>query len=204
MPKKNIYENRNPKLRELKQLRKVDVLAKEVQRMAKQVNQRLYRLEKKGLTGDTAYRYAVKETDKSKPRYSTNINKLKEKSLQELYELGIQLNAKIVSKTSTITGLKEIENKRLEMSLKGIFEDNNVTINKEDWKNFLNNGGGELMNNKWLDSFQVAEDWREFTSPGGLTNKEFIEIYKKELEKEKDFDYSNIRRKLINIRKGNK
>lgn len=198
MEKRNIYENKNPKLRELKQARYVEPLAKEVQRMARQINQRFYRLEKVGKENDTAYRYAIKETDKQKPRYSTNLDKLSQMSLNELYELGVQINAKLVSKTSTITGLNQIAEKRLSMSLDTIFKDDEKP-SQENWRKFLENGGGELMNNKWYSSFQIAEDWREIVDKGGVTIKQFIKTYKQQEKKKDDIDYGIIRKRLKNL-----
>lgn len=199
---RNIYKNNNQKLRELKQARSVDLLAQEVQRMSKQINQRFYRLEKqgKGLT-DTAYRYAQKELERDKPRYSVNLSKLKEMSIQELYELGIEINAKLVSKTSTIRGLSEVAQKRLEMGLREAFdvpEGEKITQDmKDEFDNFLANGGSELMNSKWLDSYQVAEDWREYTYQGGVSLKDFVDTYN--TYKEKEVDYGYIRRNLNKI-----
>lgn len=196
---RDIYESKLSKLRELKQLRKTDVLAKEIQRLARQINQRFYRLEKKGLEGDTAYRYAQRETSKSKPRYTTNINKLEDMSIQELYELGTKINAKIVSKTSTITGLSQLAERRITMGLKELFGDT-TKEEKDEWIKFLENGGSELMNNRWFSSYQVAEDWREFTASGGISLDKFIAEYNQQKNKE-DFDYGDLRRRLVNLKK---
>lgn len=201
MPRQDIYSNSNPKLRELKQLRMVEPLAKEVQRMAKQINQRFYRLEKRGIQQDTAYRYAQQETGKDKPRYTVNINKLEEMSIQQLYELGIQINAKLVSKTSTITGIKLINERRIQSGLKELFGDDYDEL-ENDWKNFLEAGGGELMNNKWFDSYQIAEDWREYTASGGVSIKQFLYEYNR-IKDKSNFDYGALRRRLINVRKRN-
>ena len=145
-----------------------------------------------------------RETGKEKPRYTVSINKLEGMSLQELYELGIQINAKLVSKTSTITGLKEVEDYRIKEGIKELFgEDFNVKDINEEWKKFLRDGGGELMNNKWMSSYQIADDWQEFTQQGGVSMQEFIDIYNVYKEKE-DIDYGDIRRRLINLNKRKK
>lgn len=200
---RNIYQSQLSKIKDLKKLRSVPAFAREVQRMARQVNQRLYRLEQKGIgTGETAYRYAQKETGKEKPRYSTNLATLESMTIQELYEISIQLNAKIVSKTSTIKGLAEVEEKRLQLSEKALFKEVFEGEDRESWRTFLNTGGGELLNSKYLSSTQIAEDWDEFVKNGGVSAKELLDIYKKEMDKS-DIDYGQLRRDLIKLNQKN-
>lgn len=200
---RNIYQSQLSKIKDLRKLRSVPAFAREVQKMARQVNQRLYRLEQKGIgTGDTAYRYAQKETGKEKPRYSTNLATLESMTIQELYEISIQLNAKIVSKTSTIKGLAEVEEKRLQLSEKELFKEVFEGEDRESWRTFLNTGGGELLNSKYLSSTQIAEDWDEFVKNGGVSAKELIDIYKKEMDKS-DIDYGQLRRDLIKLNQKN-
>ena len=200
---RNIYQSQLSKIKDLRKLRSVPAFAREVQKMARQVNQRLYRLEQKGIgTGDTAYRYAQKETGKEKPRYSTNLATLESMTIQELYEISIQLNAKIVSKTSTIKGLAEVEEKRLQLSEKELFNEVFEGEDRESWRTFLNTGGGELLNSKYLSSTQIAEDWDEFVKNGGVSAKELIDIYKKEMDKS-DIDYRQLRRDLIKLNQKN-
>lgn len=194
---RNIYTNRLSELKELRQARSNELFARRVRQMAIQVNQRLYRLEKAGANKDTAYRYAVQETGKEKPRYTTNINTLEKMSIQELFELGVQLNQKLVSRTSTLTGQKELERKRLEMASEALNRDN-VDISANDIKEFVNSGGAELLNSKYLDSTQIIEDWNEYTKRGGVTTKEFIDAFNTYKDKER-FDYGDVIRRLDNI-----
>ena len=80
-------------LRELRQARNVPLLAKEVQKMAKQINQRFYRLEKAGLSNDSyAYEYASNLLGKVKPRYPTSLKKLQNMQRDELYKLALEIN----------------------------------------------------------------------------------------------------------------
>lgn len=196
---RDIYRNRLNELRELKQARSQEMFAETIKQMATQVNQRLYRLEKAGRDKDTAYRYAKKETGKDKPRYTTNINKLKEMSIQELYDLGVQLNNKLVSRTSTIPGQRAIEDKRLEMAAETLSSVPGMkhAVTKDELKAFIDAGGGELLNSKYLDSYQIIEDWKEYTKPGGVTDKEFIDAFKK--YEDKVVDYGDVLRSLDNL-----
>ena len=121
MAKQDIYNSRIETLRQIRQARDKDLLVNWVQKASKQVNQRLYRLEKAGVgIGDTAYRFAQMETGKEKPRYSTSTNVLNKMSNEELYSTALELNQKLMSKTSTIRGIKEITESRLSKSIADI------------------------------------------------------------------------------------
>lgn len=185
---RNIYKNNLSKLKELKQARNVDMIAEEVQRMAKQINQRFYRLEKAGLGKDTAYRYAKQSTGKEKPRYTVNLKKLKGMTVQELFELGVDINQKLVSKTSTLTGQEELAKKRIEMGSKELEENIGVKIDRDNFRKFIDSGGDELLNSKYLSSEQIIEAWEEVTRSGNISNEDFIEAYNEYSEKTK-FDY---------------
>ena len=197
------YKTQLNKIRELKQAKNTDLFAKEIQRMSKQINQRFYRLEKAGVKPDTAYRYAQRETGKEKPRYSVSINKIIKMSLQEMYETAIEINMKLLSPTTTFRGLKELEKKRTSKGLEVLINEIGGDVNEEDFKKFLNNGGGELLNRKWLDSYQVYDDWQSAIKQG-LTTKEFIRSYKAEERKQikdadSEFDYGQARRRIKGI-----
>lgn len=203
MAKRNLYKNRLNELREYKQNRYIEPFAKVVQQMAKQVNQRFYRLEQHGLDKDTAYRYAQLETGKTKPRYPTSLKTLENMSLQQLYELGLDLNTKLMSKTSTVKGQQEINLKRVKASLESFKEEyrENATIqaiNENEYQKALEIGLGQLMNSKYLDSEQVREDWATFTQQDGVSLDEFLEAYTSYNNKG-DYDVGAIRRKLKNV-----
>lgn len=197
---RDIYKNRLNELRELKQARIKDSMVDTILQMSKQVNQRLYRLEKANKIGDTAYRYAQKETGKDKPRYTVNRGKLENMDISELYRLGVQLNNKIVSKTSTLTGLKEIEEKRIEMSRERASELFGVDFDKDQYTKFLEMRGREYLNSKYISSEQVLDDYNEFVQSGSMTLKQFIKEYDKFINST-EFDYGKLRRNLLRTRK---
>ncbi len=197
------YKSQLNKIRELKKARNPELFAKEIQRMSRQINQRFYRLEKAGVKPDTAYRYAQRETGKEKPRYIVSLNKIKDMTLQEMYETAIEINMKLVSPTTTFRGLRKLEKKRTSKGLKSLIDEMGGEVSEEDFTNFLNNGGGELLNRKWLDSYQVYDDWQNAIKQG-LTTNEFIRSYKAEEKKqikdaELEFDYGQARRRIRGI-----
>lgn len=157
-----------------------------VQARSKQLNQRFARLEKSGIgTGDTAYHFAKYETGKDKPRYPTGIKTLSAMSEEELLEQGLQVSAKLKSVTSTITGLKELENERLEKAIESINETLDLELDRESFQEFINSGGYEMLNSIYLDSFQVIDDWLAWKEEG-ITDKQFINRYHSVLNAKKE------------------
>lgn len=153
-----------------------------VQKQAHQINQRFYRLEKRGIgTGESAYVYAQRETGKEKPRYTESRNKLRAMGIADLYKLAININVKIVSPTSTVTGLQHLEDKRLSGAVKQLNR-YDININETQLKEFLDAGGYEFLNSKYLSSDQILEDYEKYVVNGSVTMKQFI----RELNRYKD------------------
>lgn len=179
----------------------------EAQRLAKQVNQRFYRLEKKdrGLK-ESAYRYAQAETNKEKPRYTTNINKISNMSEAELNEFMLSLRKKVSSPTSTFRGLKAVESKRIENAIYVLNKSTGIDIEETDFKDFLENGGGKLLN-RYMDSTQLIKDWLDKRKES-ITNKQFINTYNRYLNRvRKPFDLADIEKafkKIIDKKKARK
>lgn len=172
---------------------------KEAQRLAKQVNQRFYRLEKKerGLK-EAAYRYAQAETNKSKPRYTTNINKISNMSDVELTEFMLSLRKKVESPTSTFRGLAGLENKRIDNSIYVLKKELNIDIDKKDFIDFIESGGGKLLN-KYMDSDQLIKNWLDKRKQG-VTTKEFIRTYNRYLNRvRKPFDQADVEKAFKKI-----
>lgn len=154
---------------------RTDLLAETVQKMAKQVNQRFYRLEKAGVgLGENAYRYAQRETGKDKPRYTESLNKLKKMPRQELYELALQINKKLVTPSSTIGGTRALYDKRLDFAsnkLKG----NGINVSEDQLKSFIDAGGAEFLNNaERFSSEQIMIDYEEFVLNGNVSMDQFV------------------------------
>lgn len=154
---------------------RTDLLAETVQKMAKQVNQRFYRLEKAGVgLGENAYRYAQKETGKEKPRYTESINKLKQMPRQDLYELALQINKKLVTPSSTIGGTRALYDKRLYFASNKL-ESKGVSVSEEQLKAFIDVGGAEFLNNaERFSSEQIMIDYEEFVLNGKVSMDQFV------------------------------
>lgn len=179
-------------------------LAREVQKKAKQINQRLYRIEKAGLSKSSyAYRRTIEEEDK--PRYTTSLNKLNKMSRQELVQQAYNIQSKLSSTTSTIRGTKALNERRIFKGLDALREEINRTrddieIDVQDFKNFLEQGGGEILNNKFYDSTQVIEDWQDNIKKG-ISTKQFVNSYNEYVEHEEDvFNYQQFLNKLKSIK----
>lgn len=197
------YEDNYRILRELRQIKDKDSIINKLIKMSKQVNQRFYRIEKKGLSNDSyGYERAQLETGKEKPRYSTSYNVLNEYPLQTLYEMGLQINIKIYSDTTTIKGIEGIQKKRIDEAVKAL-NDKGIKIGRKEFLDFIESGGAEFLNNKYLSSTQIIEDFEEITKDGNVSVKEFLrefKRYRKQLASKKRPDYTNIQRNLYNLR----
>lgn len=174
-----------------------ELLNQEIQKKSRQLNQRFYRMEKKGKgLGESAYYYAKHETGKDKPRYSTGITKIEKLSDQEAKERLMQLDKKLESKTSTLRGLQEIADKRITRAVEVLKEENVEDIDVQLLKEFLTTEirgvkGGDILN-KYYDSQQLIEDFLEKRKQG-ITTKQFLKIYNKHLSyKRKKFDLKNV------------
>lgn len=153
--------------------------------LGKKINRRFNTLEKKGKgLNESAYKYAQAELNQEQPRYNIRKSSLNKLSEEELRELGYLINKKLTSWSSTITGLKELESKRVGNAVVQLEATFGVEIDEEDFKYFLTHGGGELLNNKYLDSEQVIEDWLEYTKKG-VSKSKFFKTFKEFTNKNK-------------------
>ena len=189
----------------------VDIVAA----MGKQANQRFYRLEKRGVA-QSSYGYQRRqiETGKDKPRYTQSKSKLRQLDSGTLYEMALDLNAKLASKSTTITGLDYIEEKRLSSASASLANRYGIDLSPSDLKEFFKANGAEFLNSKYLDSTQILEDFVEFSKEGNLTVKQFLREFKRfnairsgsEAKDVMRFDYTRLRKNLIaaNDRAGKK
>ena len=126
---------------------------------------------------------------------------------EDLYRLAIDLNAKIASDTTTITGLREIENKRLFNRTQAL-EARGLSLTESEFKEFLDAGGSDFLNNKYLDSTQVIDDFIEATKSGNMTVEQFISEYTKGQKRiiksgAQPFDYGKAHRNLLKVQNRN-
>ena len=116
--------------------------------------------------------------------------------------MGLQINIKIYSDTTTIGGIEGIQKKRIDEAVKAL-NDKGIKIGREEFLNFIESGGAEFLNNKYLSSTQIIEDFVEITKDGNVSVKEFLrefKRYRKQLASKKRPDYTNIQRNLYNLR----
>lgn len=197
MPRQYVFSN-VMKLRELRQAKSKVLLAREVVRMSKQINQRFYRLEKAGLSVDSyAYKLASMQLGKERPRYTTSFNKLSELPFDTLYKQALEINEKIASGTSAITGVRAIQKERITNSLASLKE-MGYDIDKGDFEEFLRIGGAQLI--REFGSEQIFEDFWSKTQEGVVTVKEFVREFKRYKSLER-VDYSKVLRNLKRINK---
>lgn len=197
MPRQYVFSN-VMKLRELRQAKSKVLLAREVVRMSKQINQRFYRLEKAGLSVDSyAYQLASMQLGKERPRYTTSFNKLSDLPFDTLYKQAIEINEKIASGTSAIRGVKEVQKKRITNSLASLKE-MGYDIDRGDFEEFLRIGGSQLL--REFGSEQIFEDFWSKTQEGVVTVKEFVREFKRYKSLDR-VDYSKVLRNLKRINK---
>ena len=195
-------------IRELRISGNIEGLIDIVQQMSKQTNQRFYRLEKKNMAKSSyGYQRAQDETGRKKPRYTESKAKLSKMDAEDLYRLAIDLNAKIASDTTTVTGLRDIENKRLFNRTQSL-EARGLSLSESELKEFLDAGGSDFLNNKFLDSTQVIDDFIEATKSGNMTVEQFINEYTKGQKRiiksgSAPFDYGKAHRNLLKAQKRN-
>ena len=174
--------------------------------MGKQANQRFYRLEKRGLAASSyGYQRRQIETGKEKPRYTQSRSKLRQLDTGTLYEMALDLNAKLASKTTTVTGLGYIEEKRLTSASDALMDRYGIDLRPSDLKEFFKAGGADFLNSKYLDSTQILEDFVEYSKEGNLSVKQFLREFKRfntirsgrAAGEAIRFDYTRLRKNLI-------
>lgn len=173
-------------IRELRKSKNKDMFITEIVKRAKQLNQRFYRLEKSDVNVQQSYAYqkSIQETGKEKPRYSVTKNKYKDMSLKELEQMLVDIDTKLASKTSTIRGAREINNKATNTLLDRLNIENNER-NQKAVKEFFAQGGSKFFKMFNLDSDLLLEDLFDVIS-SGKSVKDYIDMLQKEINKYAD------------------
>lgn len=170
------YETKIKEIRQEYKGGRKDLLVDTVYKMSKQLNQRFYRMEKAGVgLNETAYRYAQQETGKDRPRYSTSKSMIATMPEDLLYEFALDLNKKLLSDTSTIGGVRELVEKRLDRAVSAL-DRVGVDISKDDLRKFIDAGGSDFLNDKkTLSSDQLLMDYKKFVVDGKVSMREFMD-----------------------------
>lgn len=149
-------------------------LAREVQKMTKRLNERFRQLEKnyKDPSNFSAYQYAQKTLGREKPRYTESVKVLERMPTDSLYEFGLDIARKLASKSSSLVGVKLIEENRITEAIKGIKIGLGIDIKDTDsFRNFMKDYSNDMLST--------------------MSSGELFEIYKMSVDKEIDFKEVN-------------
>lgn len=147
---KEKQEARTARIIELKRTGDKEALAKEVRLMNKRLNERFRQIEKRQVQPEntTAYRYAMQELGQDKPRYTESINKIMKEDINTLYEQALGTSRKLASKSTSLSGIKYIEEKRVSGAIKGIKENLGIEIeDTPEFRRFLKENANEMIEN---------------------------------------------------------
>lgn len=177
-------------------------------KMARQLNQRFRRLEDKGVgLKDSAYRYAQRETGRTKPRYSENANIYSTYSNQELHSALFELDAKLSSKTSSVQGLNMIEKKWINKTIQGLRAKGFNIEDEQKFGDFLKGPAGAMLNEKFLDPYESFKKWIDYVQDKNITNQELVDAFKASEGQERKMDeymnkYLNAKSKSKALKRG--
>lgn len=178
-------EERTNRIIEMKRAGDKEALAREVRLMNKRLNERFRQIEKKNKHPEktTGYMYAQRELGMDKPRYTESLKKIMQEDIDRLYENALGVSRKLGSKSTSLSGLKYINENRVQGALEGIKK--NIGIDIEDsteFRRFLEENVNEMIDNNIgsdviFEMFSMAmhkekgietldKMWKEYVSRG--------------------------------------
>lgn len=143
-------EERTNRIIELKRAGDKEALAREVRLMNKRLNERFRQIEKKTKNPEktTAYMYAQRELGTEKPRYTESMNKIMEMDIDTLYENALGVSRKLGSKSASLSGLKYINENRVQGAIEGIKKNLGIDIeDTKEFRRFLEENVNEMVDN---------------------------------------------------------
>lgn len=143
-------EERTNRIIELKRAGDKEALAREVRLMNKRLNERFRQIERKNKNPEktTAYMYAQRELGTEKPRYTESMNKIMEMDINTLYENALGVSRKLGSKSTSLYGLKYINENRVQGAIEGIKENLGIDIeDTKEFRRFLEENVNEMVDN---------------------------------------------------------
>lgn len=143
-------EERTNRIIELKKAGDKEALAREVRLMNKRLNERFRQIERKNKNPEktTAYMYAQRELGTEKPRYTESMNKLMEMDINTLYESALGVSRKLGSKSASLSGLKYINENRVQGAIEGIKTQLGIDIeDTKEFRRFLEENVNEMVDN---------------------------------------------------------
>lgn len=143
-------EERTNRIIELKRAGDKEALAKEVRLMNKRLNERFRQIERKNKHPEktTGYMYAQRELGREKPRYTESLKKIMEEDINTLYEQALGVSRKLGSKSTSLLGLKYINENRVQGAIEGIKKNLDIDIeDTKDFRRFLEENVNEMVDN---------------------------------------------------------
>lgn len=143
-------EERTNRIIEMKRAGDKEALAKEVRLMNKRINERFRQIERKNNHPEktTGYMYAQRELGSEKPRYTESMKKLMEEDINTLYEQALGVSRKLGSKSTSLSGLKYINENRVQGAIEGIKKNLGIEIeDSKDFRRFLEENVNEMIDN---------------------------------------------------------
>ena len=143
-------EERTNRIIEMKRKGDKEALAREVRLMNKRLNERFRQIERKNKNPEktTAYMYAQRELGTEKPRYTESMNKIMEMDINTLYESALGVSRKLGSKSTSLLGLKYINENRVQGAIEGIKTKLGIDIeDSKDFRRFLEENVNEMVDN---------------------------------------------------------
>lgn len=143
-------EERTNRIIEMKRAGDKEALAKEVRLMNKRLNERFRQIERKNKHPEktTGYMYAQRELGTEKPRYTESMNKIMEMDINTLYESALGVSRKLGSKSTSLSGLKYINENRVQGAIEGIKTNLGIEIeDSQEFRRFLEENVNEMIDN---------------------------------------------------------
>lgn len=143
-------EERTNRIIEMKRAGDKEALAREVRLMNKRLNERFRQIEKKNKHPEktTGYMYAQRELGSEKPRYTESVKKLMEEDINTLYEQALGVSRKLGSKSTSLLGLKYINENRVHGAIEGIKKNLGIDIeDSKEFRRFLEENVNEMVDN---------------------------------------------------------
>lgn len=178
-------EERTNRIIEMKRAGDKEALAREVRLMHKRLNERFRQIEKKNKHPEktTGYMYAQRELGMDKPRYTESLKKIMQEDIDRLYENALGVSRKLGSKSTSLLGLKYINENRVQGALEGIKKNLGIDIeDSTEFRRFLEENVNEMIDNNIgsdviFEMFSMAmhkekgiealdKMWKEYVSRG--------------------------------------
>ena len=143
-------EERTNRIIDLKKAGDKEALAREVRLMNKRLNERFRQIEKRNKHPEktTGYMYAQRELGSERPRYTESMKKLMEEDINTLYEQALGVSRKLGSKSTSLSGLKYINENRVQGAIEGIKKNLGIDIeDTTDFRRFLEENVNEMIDN---------------------------------------------------------